>query len=85
MNNEINPIVDFSRFVGTTTEEWKIYDGPKTEVMLQRDQFLEELAKQYNSGVRGFASLYEKYPKVRIGLRRALLYLNKKGKLKLEE
>jgi hypothetical protein len=52
-------------------------DGISEETRKQIEGFLEELrASGRTTG--DFSDLYAKYPKVRIGIRRALLYLEQK-------
>jgi hypothetical protein len=49
------------------------------EINEQTEAFLKELEVAYfDRGESNFQYLYEKYPKVRIGCRRALFHLTKK-------
>jgi hypothetical protein len=50
----------------------------KKEVEKEIELFLKDILDEYNSGIRDFRPLYEKYPNVRICCRRAILIAKEK-------
>ena len=66
-------------YVPNITNVFSRSSSEEEEEQYQLDHFLKELAVRYEDGQRGFKDLYSKYPKVRVGIRRAIFYLQKRG------
>lgn len=66
-------------YVPNITNVFSRSSSEEEEEQYQVDHFLKELAVRYEDGQRNFKDLYSKYPKVNIGIRRAIVYLKKQG------